>query len=351
MPVVAPMLAKLVEEIPPGLFYEPKWDGFRAIVERDGDAIEIHSRNLKPMARYFPDLVDAFAAMLPERCVVDGEIVVISDLGRLDFFNLQQRIHPAGSRVDRLASETPASFVAFDLLALGGDDLTGRGFGERRAALETLRLAPPLHLTPITTDPALAQDWFERFEGAGLDGIIAKAAETTYQPGKRAMFKVKHQRTLDAVVSGYRLHKTIRDGVGSILLGLYNDGEGAPVWAEHFGGLVPIGATSSFAAARRRELLTELEPLVIDRSEHPWRHAERGAGAGNRWDPTQDRAFFPLRIERVAEVKYDHIDGGFFRHPATFVRWRPDREPRSCTFEQLAVPAALDVRAALREAR
>jgi ATP-dependent DNA ligase len=350
MPVAAPMLAKLVEEIPPGLFYEPKWDGFRAIVERDGDAVEIHSRNLKPMARYFPDLVAAFRETLPGRCVVDGEIVVIGESGRLDFFALQQRIHPAGSRVDRLAGETPASFVAFDLLELG-EDLTARGFAERRRALESLTWTPPLHLTPITTDPELAREWFERFEGAGLDGIIAKAAETTYQPGKRAMFKVKHQRTLDAVVAGYRLHKTIRDGVGSILLGLYNEGAGAPPWATHFGGLVPIGATSSFPAARRVRLREELEPLVIDRAEHPWRDAGRGAGAGNRWDPTQDRAFFPLRIERVVEVKYDHIDGGFFRHPATFLRWRPDREPRSCTFEQLAAPEALDVRAALREAR
>ncbi len=340
--MVAPMLAKLVPEIPPGLFYEPKWDGFRAIVERDGDAVEIHSRNLKPMARYFPDLVAAFRTSLPERCVVDGEIVVIGAAGRLDFFALQQRVHPAASRVDRLAAETPASFVAFDVLSLGGEDLMPRAFAERRAALEGLTWTPPLHLTPVTRDERVAREWFERFEGAGLDGVIAKAAETPYLPGKRAMFKVKHQRTVDCVVAGYRLHKTARDAVGSLLLGLYSDGEG-PAWATSFGGLLPIGATSSFPLARRRELLVELQPLVIDRADHPWSGAGRGAGAGNRWDPTQDRAFFALAPERVVEVRYDHMDTGFFRHPATFVRWRPDRDAASCTFAQLEQPAGFDV--------
>jgi ATP-dependent DNA ligase len=344
----APMLAKLVPDIPPGLLYEPKWDGFRAIVERDGERTEIHSRNLKPMARYFPDLVAAFERALPERCVIDGEIVVIGESGRLDFFALQQRVHPAASRVDRLAAETPASFIAFDALELEAD-LRTRPFEQRRAALQALEWTPPLHLTPLTRDLALAREWFERFEGAGLDGVIAKPPDLLYQPGKRAMFKVKHQRTLDAVVAGYRLHKRDREAVGSLLLGLYAD-EDAPAWAAGFGGLLPIGATSSFPMARRKELLQELAPVVIPREEHPWRGSGRGAGAGNRWDPTQDRAFFALKPERVVEVAYDHIDGGFFRHPATFVRWRPDRDAESCSFAQLEKPVALDVRAALRAA-
>jgi ATP-dependent DNA ligase len=310
--------------------------------------VELGSRNERPLTRYFPEVVAAVKEALPERCVVDGEIVVIGASGRLDFFALQQRVHPAASRVDRLAAETPASFVAFDLLSLGDDDLMPRPFAERRAALEALAWAPPLHLTPVTRDAAVARDWFERFEGAGLDGVIAKAPETPYLPGKRAMFKVKHQRTVDCVVAGYRVHKTARDAVGSLLLGLYADADGdAPSWASGFGGLLPIGATSSFALARRRELLSELQPLVIDRAEHPWSGAGRGAGAGNRWDPTQDRAFFALAPERVVEVRYDHMDGGFFRHPATFVRWRPDRDAGSCTFGQLEQPDGADVRAAL----
>jgi len=273
-----PMLAKLVAEIPPGLYYEPKWDGFRAIVERDGDALEIHSRNGKPMARYFPDLVAAFRAFLPARCVVDGEIVAIDPpTRRLDFFALQQRVHPAASRVDRLALQTPASFIAFDLLRLGDEDLLPKPFREHRAALEaTFAAAPaPLHITPITSDEALARQWFERFEGAGLDGLIAKDGEHPYRPNVRAMFKVKHQRTLDCVVCGYRLHKTEPDAIGSLLLGLYNDGEGAPSWAKSFGGLLPIGATASFPMARRRELLTELRPLEIGAAEHPWHGALR----------------------------------------------------------------------------
>jgi ATP-dependent DNA ligase len=239
--------------------------------------------------------------------------------------------------------------VAFDVLSLGDEDLMPRPFAERRAALESLTWRPPLHLTPITRDAGVAREWFERFEGAGLDGVIAKAAETPYLPGKRAMFKVKHQRTVDCVVAGYRVHKTARDAVGSLLLGLYADDD-APAWAAGFGGLLPIGATSSFPLARRRELLIELQPLVIDRAEHPWSGAGRGAGAGNRWDPTQDRAFFALAPERVVEVRYDHMDGGFFRHPATFVRWRPDRDAASCTFAQLEQPEGADVRAALRGA-
>ena len=264
-----PMLAKLVAEIPPGLWYEPKWDGFRAIVVKDGDAVEIHSRNTKPMARYFPDLVAAFRAQLPERCVVDGEIVVITGR-RLDFFALQQRVHPAASRVDRLAGETPASFIAFDLVAQAGD-LQDRPFRERRAALEAVLAdaTPPIHITPLTRDEQLAARWFEHFEGAGLDGIIAKDPEHPYKPNARTMFKVKHQRTADCVVCGYRLHKTAPDAIGSLLLGLHADGDKAPAWAESFGGLLPIGATASFPMARRRELLTELRPLEIDAADHP----------------------------------------------------------------------------------
>ena len=341
------MLAKLVADIPPGLYYEPKWDGFRAIVVRDGDAIEIHSRNGKPMARYFPDLVAAFKDFLPERCIVDGEIVVIDPATRrLAFFALQQRVHPAASRIDRLAGETPASFIAFDLLELGDGDLTSRPFEARRAALEaTFAGAPaPLHLTPITRDETLAREWFERFEGAGLDGIIAKDGAGAYQPNVRAMFKVKHQRTVDCVVCGYRLHKTEPDAIGSLLLGLYNDGEGAPAWAKSFGGLLPIGATASFPMARRRELLTELRPLTIDTAEHPWGPGAMGRERdGNRWNPSREQQFVALAPERVIEVRYDHMDGGFFRHPATFLRWRPDRDAASCGFAQLEQPVGFDV--------
>jgi ATP-dependent DNA ligase len=344
--VIRPMLAKLVADIPPRLYYEPKWDGFRAIVVRDGDAIEIHSRNGKPMARYFPDLVEAFRSFLPARCVVDGEIVVIDPATRrLDFFALQQRVHPAASRVDRLAAETPASFVGFDLLGIGEEDLMPRPFHDRRALLEATlgAVPPPLHVTPITRDEALAREWFERFEGAGLDGIIAKDGTHAYQPNVRAMYKVKHQRTVDCVVCGYRLHKTEPDAIGSLLLGLYNDGEGAPSWAKSFGGLLPIGATASFPMARRRDLLTELRPLEIDAADHPWHGAMRSEREGNRWNPAREQQFVALAPERVIEVRYDHMDGGFFRHPATFLRWRPDRDPESCGFAQLEQPTGFDV--------
>jgi ATP-dependent DNA ligase len=329
------MLAKLVADIPPGLLYEPKWDGFRAIVERDGDAVELHSRNGKPMARYFPDLVAAFLRDLPSRCVLDGEIVVIGKSGRLDFFALQQRVHPAASRVDRLAAETPASFIGFDAL-----DDPALPFAERRAALERLPLAPPLFVTPMTAELDVAREWFERFEGAGLDGIIAKDAGAPYRPGVRAMYKVKHQRTVDCVVCGYRLHKVHHDGIGSLLLGLFQDGEG-PSWAPDLGDLVPIGATASFPLARRRELLTELRELEIPRSEHPWgAFVEEG---GNRWNPAREQQFVALSPTRVIEVRYDHLDGGFFRHPATFLRWRDDRDASSCGFAQLERPAGFDV--------
>ena len=328
------MLAKLVAEIPPGLLYEPKWDGFRAIVERDDDAVELYSRNGKPMARYFPDVVEAIKRDLPAKCVLDGEIVVVGASGRLDFFALQLRVHPAASRVDRLAKETPASFIAFDCL-----DDPALPFVERRAALEALALTPPLHVTPLTDDAAIARDWFERFEGAGLDGVIAKDGALPYRPGVRAMFKVKHQRTVDCIVCGYRLHKVHKDAIGSLLLGLRQDGEG-PSWAGEVGGLVPIGATASFPLARRRELLTELRPLEIPRSEHPW--GEFVEQAGNRWNPAREAQFVALSPSRVIEVRYDHMDGGFFRHPATFLRWRPDRDAESCGFAQLERPVGFE---------
>ncbi|HEX6023430.1 MAG TPA: ATP-dependent DNA ligase [Solirubrobacter sp.] len=330
------MLAKLVPDIPPGLYYEPKWDGFRAIVVRDGDSVELHSRNGKPMARYFPDLVAALKSQLPERCTLDGEIVVITG-DRLDFWSLQQRVHPAASRVDRLAAETPASFIAFDLL-----DAPERPFRERRAALEALGLSAPLYVTPITRDERVAREWFERFEGAGLDGVIAKDGELPYRPGVRAMFKVKHQRTVDCVIAGYRLHKSAHGAIGSLLLGLYQDGHG-PEWATMFGGLVPIGATASFPMERRRELLRELRPLEIPIADHPWKGAEEHAALGNRWNPAREQQFVALSPERVIEVAYTHMDGGFFRHPATFVRWRDDRDPESCGFAQLERPVNFDV--------
>jgi bifunctional non-homologous end joining protein LigD len=326
---VKPMLAKLVADIPPGLYYEPKWDGFRAIVVRDGPGLEIHSRNGKPMARYFPELVEAFLAQLPDPCVIDGEVVVIGESGRLDFFALQQRIHPAASRIGRLAGETPASFIAFDLPS-------DRPFRERRAELEALSLSPPLHLTPITRDERLAREWFDRFEGAGLDGIIAKDGEHPYRPGVRAMFKVKHQRTMDCVIAGYRLHKNHDDAIGSLLLGLYEED-----------GLWPIGAAASFTLGFRRELLSALRPLEIETAEHPWGRWLQEQPS--RWNPARERQFVPVDPVRVIEVRYDHIDGRFLRHPATFLRWRDDRDGESCGFDQLEQPVALDVRAALRE--
>ncbi len=319
------MLAKLVADIPPGLFYEPKWDGFRAIVERDGSDLEIHSRNGKPMARYFPDLVAALLEQLPSKCIVDGEIVVIGESGRLDFFALQQRIHPAASRIGRLAGETPASFVAFDLL----DDLA-LPFEARRAALEAMSWTAPLHLTPITRDERVARDWFDRFEGAGLDGVIAKDGSLPYRPGQRVMFKVKHQRTADCVIAGYRLHKTEPEAIGSLLLGLYGDE-----------GLWPIGAAASFRLAFRRELLETLRPLEIGVEEHPW--GKWLQEQPSRWNPSREQPFVPLRPVRVIEVRYDHMDGRFLRHPATFLRWRDDRDPESCTFDQLIEADAVDV--------
>jgi len=346
MPPVAPMLAKTSKTIPTGAYgYEPKWDGFRSIIFRDGDEVEIGSRNEKPMTRYFPELVEAFRAQLPTRCVVDGEIVIAID-DRLEFEVLQQRIHPAASRVRLLAEQTPASFVAFDLLALGDDDLTSMPFDDRRAHLERALAdaAPPVHLTPITREPAVAQEWFEQFEGAGLDGVVAKPLDGSYQPNKRTMTKIKHQRTADCVVAGYRVHTSGPEAIGSLLLGLYSDD----------GELASVGVIGAFPAARRRELFAELQPLVTTFDDHPWAWAA-GAGSGtstartprsseySRWNTGKDLSFVPLRPERVVEVRYEHMQGARFRHTAQFNRWRPDREPRSCTFSQLDEPVSYDL--------
>ena len=342
MPPVAPMLAKSVKEIPDVGHVEPKWDGFRTIVFRDGDDVELGSRNEKPMTRYFPELVEALRANLPDRCVVDGEIVLVTG-DRLDFDALQQRIHPAASRVKLLSEQTPVSFVAFDLLALGDEDLTGRPFAERRALLvEALADArPPVHVTPATGDLAEARRWFEQFEGAGLDGVVAKPLDGTYQPDKRAMFKIKHERTAECVVAGFRWHKS-GDVVGSLLLGL---------WADD-GHLQHVGVSASFPMARRRTLLDDLAPYRdVDLAEHPWggwadqqAHAgQRLPGAVSRWNATKDLSFVPLRPELVVEVAYDHMEGDRFRHTAQFRRWRPDRDPRSCTYAQLDEPVRFDL--------
>lgn len=338
------MLAKAVKEIPTGAFsYEPKWDGFRSIIFRDGDDVEIGSRNERPMTRYFPEVVAAVRANLPERCVVDGEIVLIGASGdRLDFDALQQRIHPATSRVNMLAEQTPATFVAFDLLALGDVDYTGKPFAERRAALVDAfaDTTAPVHVTSATTDRDLAAQWFEQFEGAGLDGIVAKPLDGTYQPDKRTMAKVKHERTADCVVAGYRVHKSGPDAIGSLLLGLYNDD----------GELASVGVIGAFPMARRKELFQEMQPLVTTFDDHPWAWERQEEGSrtprnaeGSRWSGGKDLSFVPLRPERVVEVRYDHMEGIRFRHTAQFNRWRPDRDPESCTYAQLEEPVKFDL--------
>jgi ATP-dependent DNA ligase len=335
-PPVAPMLAKLARELPLGdLLYEPKWDGFRCLVFRDGDEVLLQSRNEKPLDRYFPELPDQLRAQLPPKCVLDGELVV-PRAGTLDFDALSERIHPADSRVQMLAEATPARFVAFDLLALGDDDLTGRPFAERREALERVLadVTPPLHLTPATRDPATAADWFTRFEGAGLDGVIAKGLGDPYQPGKRVLAKVKQQRTADVVVGGFRWHKD-GEGVGSLLLGLHDDE----------GRLRHIGVASSFSAARRRDLVEELAPHRAttdeDLAAHPWSDGAGTAGtprAPSRWNTGKDTSWVPLRAELVAEVAYEQLQGDRLRHGARFLRWRPDRDAGSCRYDQLEVP-------------
>jgi ATP-dependent DNA ligase len=338
-PPVEPMLAKLAEVVPDGDFlFEPKWDGFRALVFRSAADVYIQSRDLRPLDRYFPELHALFLETLPAGCVLDGEIVIAGADG-LAFESLQMRLHPAASRVAKLAKEMPAAFVAFDLLALDGHDVRERPQAERRALLERLLggATPPLHLTPMTRDRAVAVDWLARFEGAGLDGVMAKPIDGVYEPGKRAMIKVKHARTADCVVAGFRWHKDGRNSlVGSLLLGLYDDK----------GTLHHVGVTSSFTMAKRKALAEELAPLregALDK--HPWRewadaagHATtRMPGGQSRWSAGKDLSWEPLRIERVCEVKYDHMQGDRFRHAATFLRWRPDKRPRDCGYGQLEV--------------
>jgi ATP-dependent DNA ligase len=387
MPPVKPMLARAAAALPPGMQYEGKWDGFRAIVFRDGDEVEIGSRNTRPFNRYFPEIVAAARAVLPPRCVVDGEIVVARD-GHLDFEALLERIHPAASRVRALAERTPASLVVFDLLALGDRSFLDTPQRERRAALEAALAdaPPPVHLAPATTDLALAQDWFERFEGAGLDGVVAKPLDLGYRPDQRVMTKVKHERTADVVVAGYREHKS-GPVVGSLLLGL-NDSAGH---------LQYVGVCGAFPMRRRAELAEELAPLRMRTIEgHPWAgwagadagagaaagagaDAAAGAGAGGaadadadadadpgaartdpaasapdrmpgaqtRWNAGKDLSWIPLRPDRVCEVAYDHLQGTRFRHTAQWRRWRPDRDPASCTYDQVREPAAVDLSIAL----
>lgn len=345
LPVTAPiepMLAKSAAKVPTGGYlYEPKWDGFRCLVFRDGEDIELGSRGGKSLTRYFPELVRSLAEALPPRCVLDGEIVVVQG-SRLDFDRLSDRIHPAESRIRLLAGQTPATFVAFDLLALDDEDLTHRPLIDRHEALTALFAAqkqthPHVRVSGATEDVELAQTWFETFEGAGLDGVVAKRLDDVYRPGERSMVKIKHERTADAVVAGYRFHKS-GPIVGSLMLGLY--------LAD--GVLNYVGGASAFTMARRAALIDELAPLVLDEGEeHPWLGEDDGAhrrpGALNRWNAGKDRSFVPLRPERVCEVRYDQLQADRFRHNARFVRWRPDREAESCGYDQLDVPADYDL--------
>jgi ATP-dependent DNA ligase len=328
MPPVEPMLARGTDRLPEGDFvHEPKWDGFRALVFRDGAALYVQSRDGKPLLRYFPELQAPLCASLPERVVVDGEIVLPGPRG-LDFGALQMRLHPAKSRIDKLAAELPARVVLFDLLALGDLDLTAVGFAERRQRLaDVLQPCPGVHLTPATSDPAVAVDWFARFEGAGLDGVVSKAVDLPYSPGARAMFKTKRQRSIDAVVCGFRWHAR-GGGVGSLVLGLWDGSD-----------LRPIGVASSFSAKLRASLAEDLEPLRAGGWDgHPWSGwTGQPEAARSRWSADRDLAFEPVRVERVVEVTCNQVDGGRLRHPAHFVRWRPDREPSGCLADQLVV--------------
>ena len=332
------MLAKVAEKIPPegDVLYEPKWDGFRAIVFRSKGDVFIQSRDSRPLDRYFPELHDALIDRLPDGCAIDGEIVIAGPAG-LDFDALQMRLHPAASRVAKLAQETPSSFVAFDLLAVGGKSIMEEPQSQRRAKLEKLlsRTRPPVYLTPMTTERKVALDWLEHFEGAGLDGVIAKSANLTYQPGKRVMVKIKHARTADCVVAGFRWHKAGKGIVGSLLLGLYDDA----------GVLQHVGVTSAFTMDARKKLAAELEPLRKNAiRDHPWRdwagaaaESSRMPGASSRWSAGKDLSWEPVRPERVCEVKYDHLQGDRFRHAAIFLRWRPDKPPEECRYDQLEV--------------
>lgn len=358
VPPFGPMLAKLVKEFPQAdVLFEPKWDGFRSLIWRSGDDVEIGSRNSRPMTRYFPELVEAIKAYFPDPSVIDGEIIMIDPQrgDRLSFDLLSQRIHPAASRITKLARETPASFVAFDLLAIGAENWAERPFRERRAALEKALAAaePPIFLTRATTDRDEARRWFTQFEGAGLDGVIAKPLDEPYAEDKRVMWKIKHERTADCVVAGYRLYRTESDAIGSLLLGLYTDD----------GSLNSVGVIGAFTQDRRRELFAELQPLVTGFEGHPWAWADPApdnpdnrdqsfprtptAAAHSRWNAKKDLSFTPLRPERVVEVRYDHMEGDRFRHTAQFVRWRPDREPESCTYAQLDEPVSYDLAAVL----
>ncbi|MDB5945928.1 MAG: ATP-dependent ligase-like protein [Ramlibacter sp.] len=354
-PPIEPMLAKVADELPhgEGFLFEPKWDGFRAIVFRKGSEVVIQSRDLRPLDRYFPELAKALGEILPKGSVIDGEIVVATRRG-LDFDALQQRLHPAASRVAKLAQETPASFVAFDLLAAGGKSTMPLPQGERRARLEQLlgSVKPPVYLTPMTRERDVAVDWLRRFEGAGLDGVMAKPQDGPYQPGKRAMLKIKHSRTADCVVAGFRWYKETRDAVGSLLLGLYNDAH----------VLQHVGVTSAFTMEMRRQLADELEHLRKNAmADHPWRDwasasagdadampgesqdARRMPGARSRWSGGKDLSWEPLRPERVCEVRYDHLQGDRFRHATHFLRWRPDKPPQDCRYDQLEVTTAFEL--------
>lgn len=342
------MLAKRVDDLPPGegWLFEPKWDGFRTLIFRDGEELFIQSRDGKPLDRYFPELAEILKAGLPGRCVLDGEIVIATGEG-LDFDALQLRLHPAASRVKKLAAEMPSSIVFFDLLAEGDDDLRETPFADRRRRLERMlrKAKPPIHLTPITDERDIAGDWFRRFEGAGLDGVMAKQAAGLYEPNKRTMLKVKHERDADCVVAGFRWHKDGKGtAVGSLLLGLYDDG----------GILEHVGVCSSFTAAKRKELVDFLQPyLLTDRDDHPWKAwadfdeaaGHRRPGGQSRWSTGKDLSWIPLRIELVAQVAYDHMQGSRFRHTAQFRRWRQDKQPADCTFEQLEVVAPYELKA------
>jgi ATP-dependent DNA ligase len=345
VPPVEPMLAKIADEIPAGegFLFEPKWDGFRAIVFRQGQEAFIQSRDSRPLNRYFPELEKALVEALPKGCVIDGEIVVVGAQG-LDFDALQQRLHPAASRVAKLAKETPAAFVAFDLLAAGGKSTMDLPQSERRVRLERLlgHATKPVYVTPMTRDRTLAQEWLQRFEGAGLDGVVAKPEAAPYQPGKRSMLKIKHARTADCVVAGFRWYRDTQDAVGSLLLGLYDDA----------GVLQHVGVTSSFTMAMRRELADELAPLRKDAlKDHPWRDwaapvddsANRMPGGQSRWTGGKDLSWEALRPERVCEVKYDHLQGDRFRHASVFLRWRPDKPPQECRYDQLEVVKAFEL--------